>query len=116
MSKLTKFTTSFAWLLIPFLAIKKAHAEIGGVIPFNGQDLPDVIGKFFGWAVTLSGIVFVVMFLVGGIQYLTSAGNEEASTKAKKLLIDAVIGIVIVAIAYAAGNWLLGQLGITQVI
>jgi small-conductance mechanosensitive channel len=117
MSKLTKFTTSFAWLFIPFFAVEKAYAdEIGGNVPFNGEDLPDVIYKFFGWAISLAGIVFVVMFLVGGIQYLTSAGNEEASTKAKKLLVDAVIGIVIVAIAYVAGTWLLQQIGVDVLI
>ena len=42
---------------------------------------------------------------------MTSAGNEETATKAKKLLLDAVIGIVIVVSAWAISTWILGGIG-----
>ena len=38
----------------------------------------------------------VILLIVGGIQYMTAGGNEEKATKAKKLMINAIIGIVIV--------------------
>ena len=74
------------------------------------------VQTLFILAVGIAGTVFILMLLVGGIQYLTSMGNEEATTKAKKLLINAVIGIIIVAVAYAAGRWILQRVLITPVI
>lgn len=66
--------------------------------------------QIFGWVVVIAGVLFVVMFLIGGIQYLSSSGNEEAANKAKKLLIDAVIGILVVAISWAVGQYIISQL------
>lgn len=91
-------------------------------VAFAGEPLaPDQItnaGTLFGvnlesiknFVVVIAGIIFVVLMLVGGIMYLTSAGNEDASKKAKTLLVDAVIGLVIVAIAWSAGGWVVDQL------
>jgi len=36
------------------------------------------------------------MIIIGGIQYMTSAGNEEKTNKAKKTILWAIIGIAIV--------------------
>jgi hypothetical protein len=76
------------------------------------------VGTIKTWGGTIAnfvfgaaGAVFVVMFIAGGIQYLTTMGNEEASTKAKKLLTDAVIGIVIVVTAWAIANYILTGIG-----
>jgi len=92
--------------------ITKAYAATTTGGPPAG-DLQYWVQAIFGWAVAVSGIIFVVMFLVGGIQYLTSAGNEEQAGKAKKLLVDAVIGLIVVLIAWAAGRWILQSLGIS---
>jgi len=75
----------------------------------NLQDLLDK--KILPFAFGAVGAVFVILFLVGGVQYLTSAGNEESATKAKKLLTDAVIGLVIVLASWAVANWILNGLG-----
>jgi len=108
-----KITSIFA-SLIPLLYANSVLATAGGSNPQPLGSFQSAFKTIFAWVVALAGIIFVVMFLVGGIQYLTSAGNEEAAGKAKKLLIDAVIGIIVVAIAWAAGSWVLGQLGITD--
>lgn len=76
------------------------------------QNITDAVDHLFEIAVLIAGVMFLVLFLVGGIQYLTSAGNEEASGKAKKLLVDAIIGIIIVLAAWAAGSWILQLLGL----
>ena len=78
----------------------------------NYQNITDAVNHIFEIAVLVAGVIFIVLFLVGGIQYLTSAGNEEASGKAKKLLVDAVIGVILVLVAWAAGSWILQLLGL----
>jgi hypothetical protein len=47
----------------------------------------------------MSGIVAVAFIVIGGYFYLTSAGNEEQTEKGKKILINAVIGLVIIMLA-----------------
>jgi amino acid transporter len=63
-----------------------------------------VINAFLG----LAGAIFVILFIYGGFEWLTSAGNQEKIGKAKKVLVYAVIGLVIVAggytIAYFVGK------------
>lgn len=45
------------------------------------------------------GVVAVVIIIVAGFRYITSAGNEQAIAAAKKTLIYALVGLVIVALA-----------------
>ncbi|MBU3922811.1 hypothetical protein KJ684_01060 [Patescibacteria group bacterium] len=38
----------------------------------------------------------VILLIVGGIQYMTSGGDSEKATKARQLIINALIGIAII--------------------
>ena len=93
-------------------------ANIAGATPTVGQgkvgDLGAVITLIFNFVITIGGIIFVILFLVGGIQYLTAAGDTEATGKAKKILVDAIIGLVIILAAWAIGNFILDFLGLTN--
>jgi len=51
-----------------------------------------VIGTFIG----VASIAVVFFLVLGGIQYMTSAGNPERLEHAKKILKNALIGVVIV--------------------
>ncbi|MEI8096909.1 MAG: hypothetical protein WCG73_02290, partial [Candidatus Moraniibacteriota bacterium] len=41
------------------------------------------------------GILGIIMLVVGGLTYITSAGNEERSQSGKKIVTYAIIGIAI---------------------
>lgn len=77
------------------------------------QDIPTVISLIFNIIISASGAVFIITFLIGGIQYLSSSGNEEGTGKAKKILIDAVIGLILVLSSWAIGTWVIHSLGST---
>jgi hypothetical protein len=47
------------------------------------------------------GIIFLILIITGGYQWMTAGGNEETIGKAKKRIINATIGLVIVLAAYA---------------
>jgi len=53
----------------------------------------------------IGGVIFFIIFAIGGIMYLAGSGNDEATGKAKKLLIDAVIGLVILYSSWALANF-----------
>jgi len=76
------------------------------------DNVPEIVSVIFNTVIMAAGAIFVILLLVGGIQYLTGSGNEEATGKAKKLMIDAVVGLIIVLAAWAIGQWVLGRFGL----
>ena len=44
--------------------------------------------------------IAIVFVIIGGYQYMTSAGNEEQAEKGKQNVINAIIGIVIILMSY----------------
>lgn len=79
--------------------------------PNQSTSFDDAVGRIINWVFGLAGVIFVIMFLYGGIQYMTSGGNEEGSQAAKKLLVNAVIGMVIVALCYVIANYVVQHIG-----
>jgi len=75
----------------------------------------EVITSIFRIITTISVILFVILLLIGGIQYLGSFGNEDGTTKAKKLMLDAVVGLFIVLAAAGIASFVFQQLGVTSV-
>jgi hypothetical protein len=47
------------------------------------------------------GVIFLVLFIVSGYQWMTAGGNEEQIEKAKKRMGNAAIGTIIVLMAWA---------------
>jgi len=83
----------------------------------SGNNIPDPVGnvnsrsdvialiaKVIEWALYLSGAVAVVFVIIGGYRYLTAGGNEETATKARKAVVNALIGLVIIILAYVIVN------------
>ena len=52
-------------------------------------------------AIGIIGLLSVIMIIVGGFQYTTSAGDTGKVTKAKNTILYGVIGLVIALLAYA---------------
>ena len=51
------------------------------------------------WFIAMAGIVSAIFIVYGGISYSTSAGSTEKIRKSKTIIINALIGLAIVAIA-----------------
>ncbi|MFP4514931.1 MAG: hypothetical protein ACLFNO_02925 [Parcubacteria group bacterium] len=57
------------------------------------------------------GSIALIMFIIGGLMFLLSAGNPEKVTKAKKLMISAAIGLFIVFASYLIIEFVLNTIG-----
>jgi hypothetical protein len=79
---------------------------LGGVGNFC-QLLTNIAGYVGGFIATLG----VIMIIISGILYLTSAGSPERTNTAKKALIYAIIGIAIGISAVAIKDIVLGIIG-----
>ncbi len=62
--------------------------------------------RLFTW----SGIIAVIMIVIGGIQYTTSNGNPGQAQKAKQTITYAAIGLAISVFAVAIVNLVVGAL------
>jgi len=51
-------------------------------------------------ALEVAGLVAVLFLIIGGFRYITSAGNEETAEQAKKIIINAIIGIVVIILSF----------------
>ena len=59
------------------------------------------ISQIITLILSLLGVIFLGFTIYGGLMWMTAQGNEEKVTKAKDLLTEAIIGVIIVLAAYA---------------
>ncbi len=62
---------------------------------------PQIINFVIKLILYFAGSFAVLFIMVGGFLYVTSAGNEEQAEKGRKILINAVIGLVVIIMAFA---------------
>ena len=58
-----------------------------------------MITNAISWAIAVVGFVAVIFVVYGGITYTTSAGDPSKVQKAKQMILYALIGLIIVALA-----------------
>lgn len=57
----------------------------------------------------LVGAVAVIVIIIAALRYVTSAGNANNITGAKNQLTYAIIGLIVVVLAFAITNWVAGR-------
>lgn len=73
----------------------------------QGDSIKTIIGVVVNTLLFLVGIAAVVVIIIGGITYTTSAGSSDSIKRAKDMITYAVIGLIIALAAYAIVNWVL---------
>lgn len=63
--------------------------------------LPDLIGKLISYILAFVGVFFLLLMIYGGYIWMIARGNEQEVEKAKNTIIAAIIGLVIILLAYA---------------
>ena len=88
--------------------------ELDGRLGEN-RDVRITVVRFIQIGLTFLGVIAVVIILYAGFLWMTSGGNEEKISKAKKILINAVIGLVIILSAWTITAYLINKIsGITS--
>lgn len=93
----------------PCAGVPEAVKEAAGCNG-NADKLTPAIVKILDGIILASGTVAVVFVIVGGINYMTSAGDAAKIEKAKKTILYAVIGLVICALSYVIVNFVISSL------
>ena len=68
--------------------------------------LATTIGVVIKVALSLIGVVFIILMVYAGYNWMTAAGEEEKVRKAKDTIWRAVIGLVITIGSYAIWAWI----------
>ncbi|MCF7906730.1 hypothetical protein K9K85_00380 [Patescibacteria group bacterium] len=78
------------------------------------KSLAEVTGSVVKAILSVLGLVALIIFIIAGFQWMTSGGNKEKIQGAQKLMGAAVIGLIIVIIAWAATYFVVQSLtGVT---
>jgi len=112
------FAAAFALLAIFGFSISaQAQAPLGNLgleyqanIGLGTGNILDMVATIINVLFGLLGTLAVVLILYGGFLYMTSAGERDKIDKAKKVLINAAIGLVIILSAYAIAAFIISQL------
>lgn len=86
-------------IVVLFLAPTVAFALECSGLPEYSQKLCNVLNNIAGALYIIAGGLALVIILIGGITYMTSAGTEEQVNKAKKIILNGLIGAAVVVCA-----------------
>lgn len=68
------------------------------------------LGILVGAILSFIGVIFMVLIIYGGILWMTAMGNEQKVEKAKNLIIQSIIGLIIILSAYTITSFIGRQL------
>ena len=74
--------------------------EIEIPVQRDGDDASGYVSQLYKFISMIVGALGAMMFMIGGFQYLISAGNTAAVAQAKQTMFSALAGIIIVLTAY----------------
>ena len=88
-----------------------ALAQLSGSPVFAGTaggDLISAVITIVNIFLILAGLVAAIFLIVGGVQYIISRGDEDATEKAKNTILYAIVGLVVIGLAAAIVNFVVG--------
>jgi len=82
----------------------------GSYIGMSDADPRLILARLIHIALGFVGIVLLLMILSSGFAFMVSGGDEEKISSAKKTLVNAIIGVLIMLSAYSIVNFVLNTL------
>lgn len=109
MKKIAALLTTSAFLTLysnVFAAVSDGFLQEGEVkqpkdlgIP-TGTTLGTIIGNLIGIVMVLAALLVFVFLIIGAFSWITSGGDKEKVASARETILHALIGLVILAVAF----------------
>lgn len=90
------------------VGLNEVNTGLGGSL--NSTDPRTTAGRIINIALGFLGVIAVILIVYAGFKWMTAAGNEEAVDSAKKLLTAAIIGLIIIFMAWGIATFVLSRL------
>jgi hypothetical protein len=109
----------FCLAVILFVCIDSALAQpdivegteaVGEATGLTAEPLSLVIGRIIRIFLSVLGVIALIIVLYGGFIYMTAGGDADRVAKAKKILINGLIGLIIILSAYAITSYIINRL------
>ncbi len=115
--KIRFFVLAFSFLTLFFL-VNFAFAQDFGLTEVESgldgslvatDDIRVVAGRFIQLALSFLGVIAVLLVIYAGFLWMTSGGNEEKISVAKKILKNAVIGLIIILASWGITTFIINR-------
>lgn len=103
------FWFAFAFALF---ALPRGASAVALINPLGETDVRVIFGRVISAALSIVGTLALMMFVYGGVLWMTSRGDSKQITKGKDTITWAILGLVIIFASYTLVNALI--LGITS--
>lgn len=80
--------------------MQKLSTEFSNTAGFSGATIGGVVATILKTALSILALIFLVLTVMAGFQWMNAGGNEEVVKKAQSSFKNAIIGLVIVLAAY----------------
>ncbi|HLC89909.1 MAG TPA: hypothetical protein VJG65_03030 [Patescibacteria group bacterium] len=84
---------------------EKMRAALKGIALPGGDNVEKkaqiIVGRIINSFLSIFGVIFMILIIYGGYKWLMASGREEEVKKAKDIIRQAIIGLIIVLGAYA---------------
>ncbi|PIS08089.1 hypothetical protein COT78_00100 [Candidatus Berkelbacteria bacterium CG10_big_fil_rev_8_21_14_0_10_43_13] len=70
----------------------------------------DIPATLINWVGGIAGALAVIYIMAGGILYLTAGGNGDQAKKGGQTIVNAFLGLIVIAISYGLAAWIIGIL------
>lgn len=99
-------------LLLPAVVSAQMNlSNVGGTTSgLSNISIVTVVTRLMQWLLYLVGFLGVIAFVISGVMYLISAGDDEKIEKAKTTMIYAIVGVITalfgLILVNAVNSWL----------
>lgn len=94
----------------PFERAQNLVNQTGTSAGLQNKPLEQMVGGIINVVLGFLGIVLLGYLLYAGFLWMTAGGEEEKTKKAKGMISNAIIGLVIIVAAFAISSFVLGSL------
>lgn len=102
----TREKLASAFILALILLLPKISLAVELYNPLGDVDsFPELINNIISGILGVVGAVALVMMVIGGITWMTSAGNADRVRRGRDTLLWAILGLVIIFLSYAIINF-----------
>jgi len=98
-------------LILPYFVFAAPNATLntleavgvtsGGYVAAEDTSAAKFAGTVVGAFLSLLGVIFLILMLYGGYNWMIAHGDEQKVTKAKDTIRTAIIGLIIILSAFA---------------
>ena len=101
------FLFSCFFIFMPHVFAQYGLEETISGTPIAKGTIPQFVGTILKYIFGILGVILVALIIYGGVLYMTSAGSEEQTKTAKSVLTYAIVGVLIISLAFALTDYVL---------